>query len=647
MVGRIQALALAASLAGCGGGAAASGGSGGGSSSSSFAILDPANFSAYLDFGGGDGGGALDEGGWARAHIPFFETDDEDFTRAYYFRWHMFHSHMNASGWTDPQTGQPRFLITEFTGVDKSHSGSAGHHIMEARWLRDPACVKDYVQYWADGASRAYTYWYSHAAFEAYKVLAPGPESDGWLAGMYGQLAALYEQSFIDSPHLVRGDGTNGMQPGQRCFFKLAGWDAEENSISGDGCRPLSNACAAGEALGMGRIAGVANGSAAEAARWQNYSAIFTAALTKVLWNHELETFSVLNVPKPGCNATPGSRAPCFPGGAPKNATLSCTSPDYSEAACDALAAGGGGSVQPCGQVHWPPNSLTKVRELQALSTPWMLGLFDHDRAGAATYAKAWRALNAPGGFDAEWGPRTAERGHPCYNYTRWRPVVGPGGRGGRHDDNWNGPSWPFETSKLLTGYANLLNVYGDDPAVLAAANVSAANFAQWLRRYVYSHTRAGMVSGPAALGQNGSVPWVGENLHPDDGYWLSRYLRFRQNCSAAKGPPGPGGGQPGCNMDALYNHSSFIDLIISALVGLRAAAHSLLVSINPLVDPAVTKYFALDSLRYKGHDLAIAFDRDGSGRYAGKGCLKGVCLWVDGKLVASRPTLGKLTHQL
>jgi hypothetical protein len=43
------------------------------------------------------------------------------------------------------------------------------------------------------------------------------------------------------------------------------------------------------------------------------------------------------------------------------------------------------------------------------------------------------------------------------------------------------------------------------------------------------------------------------ENFHPDDGYWLSRYLRFRQNCSTASGPPGPGGGRPGCNMDELY----------------------------------------------------------------------------------------------
>ena len=66
----------------------------------------------------------------------------------------------------------------------------------------------------------------------------------------------------------------------------------------------------------------------------------------------------------------------------------------------------------------------------------------------------------------------TAERRHPCYNFTRWHPVLGPGGRGGRHDDNWNGPSWPFETSKMLTAMGRLLNDFS--PAVHAAANVSA-----------------------------------------------------------------------------------------------------------------------------------------------------------------------------
>jgi len=163
-----------------------------------------------------------------------------------------------------------------------------------------------------------------------------------------------------------------------------------------------------------------------------------------------------------------------------------------------------------------------------------------------------------------------------------------------------------------------------------------------WMGRYVRSHTRAAVVNGSAAEGKNGTVPWIGENLHPDDGYWLSRYIRFRQNCSAASVPPDPGGGKPGCNLDELYNHSSFIDLIIAAIVGLRAAASDVL-TLNPLgVD---RQYFALDNLRYRGRDVVIAWDVDGK-RYAAKGCTE-LCVWVYGKIATKASTLGKLGVRL
>mmetsp|Transcript_66081 Transcript_66081/g.181141 ORF Transcript_66081/g.181141 Transcript_66081/m.181141 type:complete len:111 (+) Transcript_66081:377-709(+) len=103
------------------------------------------------------------------------------------------------------------------------------------------------------------------------------------------------------------------------------------------------------------------------------------------------------------------------------------------------------------------------------------------------------------------------------------------------------------------------------------------------------------------------------------------------------------------CIFSALgYNHSLFVDLIITTLVGLRASAAAAgatgaapTLTINPLgVD---RRYFALDNLRYHGHDLAIAYDRDGTGRYAHAGCKTGLCVWVDGKLVTQRLDLGVL----
>ena len=602
----------------------------------SFSILNPSAFAKYLRFPAG-GGGGTDENAWAQSNIPFFECDSEDYNVAYYFRWHMLHSHMNASGWSSKSDGKPRYLFTEFTGVAATHSGSAGHHIMEARWLRDPAVVTDYGLYWAlaGQGQTSYSFWFSWASFEAYKVLEPAL-GGAWLSSIYAGLKGLYVD-WITGSHpghggvMIQGNGSNGMRIGQSCFFKSDGYDAEENSISGSGCRPISHACAFGEASGLGRIAAAVNGSAEEAKTWADYSQEFRSRLTDLLWNQKLDTFSTLAVFPTNASNAKAPNPPKIDGKV--NFSMTCNRPEYEQAICDAKLKHAPDGTR-C-SYYWQPNALTAAREIGALSTPWMVGAVadPNDTATALKYAKAWQALNDPAGFDARWGPRTAERAHPCYNYTRYDPVVRQDGRAGRHDDNWNGPSWPYETSKMLTAYATVLNDFS--PEVHAQANISAANFAMWMERYVFSHTRSTVVNGSVAEGKNGTVPWVGENLHPDDGYWLSRYLRFRQNCT----PPGPAKQHWNeCNLDELYNHSSFIDLIIAALLGLRASTSNALF-INPLaVD---RKYFALDNLRYRGRNLAIAFDRDGLGRY--HGCPKGLCVYVGGKVVASRPDLGPL----
>ena len=57
-------------------------------------------------------------------------------------------------------------------------------------------------------------------------------------------------------------------------------------------------------------------------------------------------------------------------------------------------------------------------------------------------YLRMWAQLVDPDGFAGPWGLRTAERRSPCYNYSY------------AHHDCWNGPSWPYETARVLTGAA-------------------------------------------------------------------------------------------------------------------------------------------------------------------------------------------------
>lgn len=91
------------------------------------------------------------------------------------------------------------------------------------------------------------------------------------------------------------------------------------------------------------------------------------------------------------------------------------------------------------------------------------------------------------------------------------------------------------------------------------------------------------------------------------------------------------------------YNHSTFLDLIISGLVGLRTAFGRAF-SVMPLVDDSM-EYFALDNVAYHGHNLTIAWDPTGA-RYNNSDC-RGLCVWIDGTIAASAPTIQRLNCSL
>ena len=52
--------------------------------------------------------------------------------------------------------------------------------------------------------------------------------------------------------------------------------------------------------------------------------------------------------------------------------------------------------------------------------------------------------------------------------------------------------------------------------------------------------------------------------------------------------------------------------------------------------------YFCLDNVSYHGHTLTVIYDHDGQRYHQGKG----LTLLVDGKKVAQRKELGKLTYR-
>lgn len=89
------------------------------------------------------------------------------------------------------------------------------------------------------------------------------------------------------------------------------------------------------------------------------------------------------------------------------------------------------------------------------------------------------------------------------------------------------------------------------------------------------------------------------------------------------------------------YNHSTFNDLMITGIVGLRPQEDGSIV-VNPLMPQDKWDYFCLDGVNYRGHILTIIWDKDGQRYYQGSG----LTLMVDGKVVANRKDIGKLTYK-
>ncbi len=228
------------------------------------------------------------------------------------------------------------------------------------------------------------------------------------------------------------------------------------------------------------------------------------------------------------------------------------------------------------------PRDLADVRELHGY-TPWYFGMTDH----TTRYDAAWAQITDPRGFAAPFGPTTAEQRHPRFRFEH------------PHDCLWNGPSWPFATTVTLVAMAHQLNRDGQDA-------LDRSDYFQTLEAYTRSQHKDGR-------------PWIAESLDGETGAWIVDKPR-----------------------SVFYNHSGYCDLIITGLVGLRPAAGQTLV-VNPLLPRGTWDWFALDRVRYHGHEVAVIWDR--TGERFGRGA--GLTLVVDGEIAATAPTLGRLTVKL
>ena len=219
----------------------------------------------------------------------------------------------------------------------------------------------------------------------------------------------------------------------------------------------------------------------------------------------------------------------------------------------------------------------------------------------APSHVIAWKQLFDPQGFAGKYGPTTAERRSPRFRFAS------------NDQCTWNGPSWPYATTQTLLALADLIN----GPA---QSYVGSQQYYQLFSNYVLSqHLK---------LPGGRFIDWIDEDLDADTGEWIAKDMLFQKHKQVGRGN--------------YYNHSGFADPLITGLIGLRPRADSRIV-IQPLLPAGEWTYFALDGLPYHGHLLAIVYDE--TGKHYNQG--RGLTLFVDGKKIASRPTLGPLYSNL
>ncbi len=204
-------------------------------------------------------------------------------------------------------------------------------------------------------------------------------------------------------------------------------------------------------------------------------------------------------------------------------------------------------------------------------------------------YSIAWEQLNDESGFLAPYGITTAERRHPDFRSH------------GCCRCEWDGPIWPFASSQTLVAMANLLNDYPEQPYI------NDSTYFSQMELYVESQYHRGR-------------PYIGEYQDEVTGYWLK-------------------GDQ---ERSRYYNHSTFNDLMISGLIGLRSQGGEEFI-VNPLIPQEKWDWFCLDQVLYHGKMVTIVWDKTGKKYNNGVG----LYVLVDGKEVARTSNIEKLNCKL
>jgi len=496
---------------------------------------------------------------WFLANIPFLEIDDPEIQKVYYYRWKLYRSHIREIG--AQGTDETEFLDDvpwarhPYTDLNDSSS----FHIMEGRWLRNPAYVISLVDhlYAGGGNDRHFSESLAAATYAWTKVTGDPAPALRHLDAMQ-HIYNLWDDHFDAARNLYwiepLLDATeytiSSIDASGAGFTDAPSKRDDQNGFTGGfAFRPSINAYQFANAEAIAALAHTAAKPEIAAEYTRRAEALRLATLAQ-LWNPGLQHFTDIYQ-----RSTPFVKAGDF----------------------------------------------IRGRELVGY-VPWLYDLPPHSASllHAPDYTTAWQHALNPAELAGAHALRTVEPSYPHYlqQYRYDRAT-------GLPECQWNGPSWPFQTSQALTAMANLLHNY--DQHI-----VTTADYLHLLRQYTQQHLL------------DDGTPDLQEDYNPDTGAPIVGLPRSHH-----------------------YNHSTYNDLILSGLIGIRPHADDVL-EVDPLLSPLNSsehpiRYFALDNLRYHGHDLTLIFDADGSRYHLGAG----LSIFSDGQRLAGPAPLHRTILRL
>ncbi|HEX4053261.1 MAG TPA: discoidin domain-containing protein [Tepidisphaeraceae bacterium] len=475
---------------------------------------------------------------WYEQNIPFFDCSDSELTQVYYYRWQLYKSHLR-------DLGDRGYIVTEFlndVGWAKapyqSLNDATAFHIHEGRWLKDSRYVNDYIDYMYTGGGNDRHF--SEAIPDAvYSLYLVNRDR----AFAIRHLDIMQHIFHLWDDHYDFSKNLYYIEPIlDATEYSIASIDAsggKDGFLGGDAFRPTINSFMFANAVAISKIAALA-GDTSTARAFAHTAASIKQSVEKNLWNDDMQHF----VDRYHVN----------------NRFVR----------------------------YW---NFVRGRELEGY-VPWYFNLPAND----PRFAASWRHLLSPDGFAGPYGLRTVE---PSYEYymRQYRYDLPTG----KPECQWNGPSWPFDTTLVLGAMANLLNDYNQNI-------IHKEDYVRLLRQYAHQHYLNGKLD-------------LQEDYNPDTGNVIVGLPRSDH-----------------------YNHSDFVDLVISGLVGLRPRPDDVL-EVNPLIPtdpnaPNSLSYFCLENVLYHGQLVTILYDSDG--KHYGKGA--GLSIYVDGEKALAPSPLGKKT---